>query len=968
MKNIVLLLMLLLSLPLGGQQTAQTIDLQGRIRDYVTQLDLPGSLVEVLSVQDSSVIASQIAQTKYRSGDHSWETSEYRITIPKHTGDYLLRIYLQGYDIQYHKLSLSKFYKREISHTVPTIYLRRPKTIDLDEVTVTASRVTFYHRGDTLVYNASAFQLAEGSMLDALIRKLPGTELTKDGKIYVNGRFVENLMLNGKDFFRGSNKIMLENLPVYAVSDIKVYEHLGDDSRFAGREIGGDKRFTMDVRLKKQYNTGWMANLELGAGTKERYLSRLFAMRFTDHSRLATYGNANNLNDSRKPGEQGGWTPSDLNGGEKALRIGGLDYNIEKRGGAYKLSGNLEASHTNQQILNETMRTNFLPGGNTYDRIHATERHRGLGLSTAHRFYWEFKQANLEIQPKLAYSNGKQSRDYASLTLGRSLATLPPLNPTALYAPELESIYRADAINRNIRGSLSEGRTLAGTLSAKSLIKFKHSPDNLTLYAETSIKHRDEDRYDRNSIGYYHAGLRTSTDFRNRYFDIRPESSYNLVGKASYNYLMSRTLSIIWSYKYEHRHHDNYSSLYRLDQLTGWGEGATQPIGSLPSANAYRALIDATNSYSSSQQDDSHTIEAFFIWGKKTKHSQWSGQLAFPLTLLSRTYDYQRAGQQRHLKRQDLLLNVYSTYLKWKSTDNKYEGQLQYALKPQTPDMNLYIDLQDTTDPLNISKGNTELSTSHRHELIASFNRIYPKKRIMVGLEGIGSYTKDAISMGYSYDKQTGVRTFRPDNVDGNWRAQLTLGCMAPLNKARTLTMKLTAGAGLSNHVDLVTLAGATTSQRSEVRQRDLTERLQLDYKLGKSSIGFKSEGVWKRMTSERIGFEAINALELSYGFTAKVDLPWKLQLSTDATIYSRRGYTDSAMNTDEFVWNGRLSRPFLNGKVLLMIDGFDIFGGLSNIRRQVNAQGISETYSNVLPRYVLLHAVYRLHSAPKKK
>ena len=121
-------------------------------------------------------------------------------------------------------------------------------------------------------------------------------------------------------------------------------------------------------------------------------------------------------------------------------------------------------------------------------------------------------------------------------------------------------------------------------------------------------------------------------------------------------------------------------------------------------------------------------------------------------------------------------------------------------------------------------------------------------------------------------------------------------------------------------------------------------------------------------MTSERIGFQPINALELNYGFTANINLPWKFQLSTDATIYSRRGYIDRAMNTDDFVWNARLSRSFLKGRLLVMLDGFDILGGLSSIRRQVNAQGISETYSNVIPRYMLLHATYRLHSTPKRK
>lgn len=61
-----------------------------------------------------------------------------------------------------------------------------------------ASKVKFYNRGDTLVYNADAFNLAEGSMLDALIQQLPDVELKDNGNIYVNGKYVEELLLNGK--------------------------------------------------------------------------------------------------------------------------------------------------------------------------------------------------------------------------------------------------------------------------------------------------------------------------------------------------------------------------------------------------------------------------------------------------------------------------------------------------------------------------------------------------------------------------------------------------------------------------------------------------------------------------------------------------------------------------------------------------------------------------------------------------
>ena len=85
--------------------------------------------------------------------------------------------------------------------------------------------------GDTIVYNADAFNLAEGSMLDALVSRLPGAQLTKDGQIYVNGKLIESLLINGRDFFTGNPKMALENLPSYTVNKIKVYKRLGTMSR-----------------------------------------------------------------------------------------------------------------------------------------------------------------------------------------------------------------------------------------------------------------------------------------------------------------------------------------------------------------------------------------------------------------------------------------------------------------------------------------------------------------------------------------------------------------------------------------------------------------------------------------------------------------------------------------------------------------------------------------------------------------
>ena len=94
----------------------------------------------------------------------------------------------------------------------------------------------------------------------------------------------------------------------------------------------------------------------------------------------------------------------------------------------------------------------------------------------------------------------------------------------------------------------------------------------------------------------------------------------------------------------------------------------------------------------------------------------------------------------------------------------------------------------------------------------------------------------------------------------------------------------------------------------------------------------------------------------------------FKLEADGYLTMYSRRGYSEASMNTNELVWNARVSKRLPKQNLTILFDGFDLLGKLSNVRRYVNAQGRSETFYNVIPSYGLLHVIYRFNKEPKKK
>ena len=166
--------------------------------------------------------------------------------------------------------------------------------------------------------------------------------------------------------------------------------------------------------------------------------------------------------------------------------------------------------------------------------------------------------------------------------------------------------------------------------------------------------------------------------------------------------------------------------------------------------------------------------------------------------------------------------------------------------------------------------------------------------------------------------------------------------------------------------MDLISEDTSVEPTRSSVNTWWGTETLKLNYKLGKHSIGAKGYIGIGHTSSSREDFQSLTLYDFNYGLTALVNLPAAFQLSTDLTMYSRRGYASNSANTNDLVWNVRLSKTFTKAGLTFALDGFDILNQLSNISQVINSQGRTETYRNSLPRYIMAHIIYRLNKKPK--
>ncbi len=954
-------LFLLPVVSLLAQKKQREVWLIGSVANSLTYEPVFGVKVEVLDAADSSLVAEGKSGNMTRGG--SFKKMAYVSLLLSRPGKFLVRCTAEGYDTTYNELDIPKFYKYEtsIEHTQEPFLIRKTrqqKETHLEAAVVKATQIKFYNKGDTLVYNADAFELAEGSMLDRLIKQLPGMEVKRGGEIYVNGRKVDELLLDGKSFFSDDRQLMLDNLPAFMVKDVKAYEQQDPHNPFA---IGPDsKQYVLDVGLKRQYQIGWIANAEAGGGTDERFLGRLFALRFTPHSRLAFFGNANNLSDDRSPGDNGDWSPLQQATGVMKSYTGGFSYDVSQREGKYNLKGDARLSYTEGDYQSQGSRVNFLEGGDTYGRSASTSAPDRFSVNTNHELSFILKEKNIIfIQPKFSYSKDNRRASSADAVLSADVAGRWGKDwLDSIMAPDAGGLLRRYALNRTREESLGEGHDLNGSLLAGISFGLPHnSLWQFQVYGQATVDDSKRRDYSHYRLEYPSSGA--DTDFRNRY-DYQKSRDWYYEGEATAYFNLPANPQDNHQFRlrlgYTGAHRTGNRSLYRLDGLDGWGEDSEHGLGTLPSVGELGRALDRPNSYESVRDDRGGWVAWQYVSSIKIKEKKYlQCEVTLPLYFERNELDYRRNTLDTLFHR-NLLLFKPEIKLRTGSFD------FTYTYTPTAPSMTYLVNYRDDSDPLNIVQGARELANEHAHDLNLSHWRTLKKQR-MYNVGTNFNIRKNSLAMGYTYDRTTGVRTITPQTVDGNWHLRFWGGYSTPLDSARRWNLQFNGRAAYYNSADLI------DGQRSEVGSYYLTPTLKIDYRpSSRLYLALKADAYYQHSVSSREDFETIDLCDFDYGLTAQVELPFDFQLATDLTMYSRRGYADAGMDSDELVWNARLSKRFFKGDLVLMLDGFDLLGNLSNIRRSINAQGRVETWHNVTPRYAMFHAVYRLNKHPKNK
>lgn len=928
-----------------AQQVQDSIVLKGAVRHGLTGVDVVDARLVVRS-RDGE-FRQEVSVTDHSSSPDLFHIYHFQTKVPK-AGTYVVQFVGEGFeqDSMVVHIPERKYGRRVKEWTAKDFLLYPSRTQEVGEAVVRASRVMIVNRGDTIIYNASAFKLASGSMLDALIAQLPGVTLDDNGNITVNGQHVNTLLLNGKDFFRGETHLALKNLPSYVVKNIKFYQRERTDTYLsAARKRTPDDPWVLDVHLKKEYNQGWLGNFAVAIGTKDRYQARACGIYFSDNVRWVVYGSSNNLNSIAEANTRGSWNGSTAAGDTKS-HVVGTSVLIDDPVKRTTFEAGASVSKVIDQQESFSNKTLYYTNGNIFSRMAQTQNNNALTAKGKVKYRIRKENSYLTNEAVVSYHKS----DATAHLRQADFLTRP--DETA-WGAVLDSIY-ATTPSLRLRQILNSGlETLRQsdmkqwTLGYRFATNFK-SPLNgeaFTLNMKIDYGNTKTDR-----LSFYRTltGLQAAEEMQRQ-----DQPSHDVRWRTNLRHDLFRVGKTIFqaSYDYNYQYTSDKRAIFFPDSTVStnvWGNAIVWD-NSLQNGS-YRTLL----------WNKEHIAKAEVFY---RLNNNFMVQLNFPFVWRNDRIVDVRDGISQALSRHYFSFepSVYMTLAKGLD--------VRYQLTSAKPSMANMLNVTDASQPLIVVQGNPQLRRTMRH----FFHLIYhiPTGKARTGLYYQIYYNihRNMVSQGMNYDRATGITAIRPYNVNGNWDFATSLNYTQVLDKRNRWTLNAIAIGAWRNSVEMMNNGLSAQPYRSSVRNFSPELSVKGTYRKDFTEVTLRTRVSWQHLTSPRSDFETVDARTVSLSGNLQYRLPLAVVLRTNLTLYMRRGYALSAKNTNDLVWNVSLSRALDKAqRWTLEAEGFDLLHQLSNVSTTMNAQGFTETWANSLPNYFLLRLSYQFNSKPKKR
>lgn len=895
--------LLLILLIVSGTAFAQQggVEVTGVVVEQGNNEPIEQATVRLLSVKDSTLVRGVASS---RNGSFTLKNVK--------AGNYLLHISFVGFDPLYQPLRITgktdpvNMGKLELSDGA----------ILLGEAVVIGKAAEVVVRNDTVEYNADSYKVAEGSVLEDLLKKMPGVEISSDGKITVNGKEVKKVMVDGKEFFSDDPKVASKNLPSKMIEKVQVLDKKSDMAMMTGFDDGNEET-VINLTVKPGMKQGWFGNAFAGYGSQQRYEANAMVNRFINNDQITFMGGLNNTNNmgfsdlasSMFSGMGGGGRRGGSRGAGSGITTsgnGGLNFSKEFNP-KLTLGGNARYSHSENDAFGKSNQQNILPGDSTsYENQYNNSNTRNDNFGVNFRLEWKPDTlTSLIFRPDISYSQS-QSRESGEQN------TLSILRDTVNVG---KSSNTSDSEGYNLNAALdfsrklnNEGRVFSASLSGGN----SHSNSNGFNFSDIEY-FLDPDK---SQI------LDQSTRNKNQGFNYRAYVSWvepighNNFIQATYSFSQNKQESLRNTFsKNEEGDYSvldtAYSKSYRNNFVS---QRASLSFKSQRTKFNYTIGLDLDPSYSTSEN---------FVGDSVFSKLSRSVVNLSPMAQFNYMFD----------KRTNL--------------------RIIYNGRTSQPSMTQLQPVEDISNPLNIVRGNPDLNPRYTNSLTLRFQQFTPEKQRAFMVMADGNYIMNDIVSYSMYNANTGGRTTTYKNVNGNYSANLRVMLNTPLRNKKFSVNTMTTAAFMNSN-------GYINEQKNTSKNLTLSERAGADFRSSLLDVGINGNIRYNGTTNSLQKQNDLYTFNYGIGGYTTIYLPLDFKVESDINWSTNSGYADGYQQK-EILWNASTSKTFLkNNQGTLRFKIYDILKQRSNISRSVTANAITDSEYNTLGSYFMFHFIYR--------
>ena len=901
-KCLLMLLMILFSPMAFAQQSG--VNVTGSVVEQGSDTPIEQATVRLLNVKDSAMVRGVVSA---RNGSFTLKNVK--------KGSYLLHITFIGYDPLYQPLQITG---KKNPVNVGKLELS-DGAIELGEAVVIGKAPEVTVRNDTVEYNADSYKVTEGSVLEDLLKKMPGVEVDSEGKITVNGKEVKKVMVDGKEFFSDDPKVASKNLPAKMIDKLQVLDKKSDMAQMTGFD-DGEEETVINLTVKPGMKQGWFGNAYGGYGSKDRYEGNAMVNRFVNNDQITFMGGANNTNNmgfsdlastmfsgmGGGGGRRGGFGAGS---GITSSGNAGLNFSKEFKPDKLTLGGNTRYSHSDNDARSKSDRQNILPGdSSSYDNSEAMSRTKSDNFGVDFRLEWKpDTMTQLIFRPSFSFSHSMNDNFSDATTLDNERDTVNT-NKSSNYSES--NGYNLNASIDFSRKLNNKGRVFSATLSG----------GNSDSYS---------DGMNRSDIVYFNQtdALKNSIiDQRSRYdnkgFNYRAYVSW--VEPIGHNNFIQATYSI------SQRKQEALKNVYNQD-----ADGIYNVLDSAYSQSYRNNFISqrASLSFKSQRAKFNYTI------GLNLDPSYSSSENFVGDTTLSK------------ITRKVVNLSPMAQFNYM--FDKRTNLRIMYNGRTSQPSMTQLQPVADISDPTNITIGNPDLNPRYTNNVFIRFQQFTPEKQRAFMIMANGSYIINDIVSYTSYNQETGVKTTTYKNVNGNYSGNVRMMLNTPLkNKKFSINSMTMASFANSN--------GYINEEKNTNRNLILSERGGIDFRSSYLDLGVNGNIRYNATSNSLQKENNHNTFNSGAGGYTTIYLPLNFKIESDVNWSTNSGYGDG-FKQNEVLWNASASKSFLkNNQGTLRFKIYDILQQRSNISRSITASYIQDSEYNTLGSYFMVHFIYR--------